>query len=152
MSPEHMMRRVLGVLTARYPHHRATSASTEGSAYITLGDAILIITTDWWAVILDGETTIPEHSWAGEGEETLVDEMVIALTTSGMPVASMVRSLDAGAQVRLIPSGEVITPTDAAPITITHIGGETTVRQSRRGVAYRRETSARVAIAHMLRH
>lgn len=152
MSPEHMMRRVLGVLTARYPHHRATSVATEGSAYITLGDAILIITTDWWAVILDGEATIPEHSWAGEGEETLVDEMVIALTTSSRPVGAMVGALDAGARVSLIPSGEVITPTDAPTITITHIGGETTVRQGRRGVAYRRETSARVAIAHMLRH
>lgn len=152
MSPEHMMRRVLGVLTARYPHHRATSVSTEGSAYITLGDAILIITPDWWSVILDGEEHVPEWPWKGTDEEYLVDEMVIALTTSWMPVASMVRSLDAGAQVRLIPSGEVITPTDAAPITITHIGGETTVRQSRRGVVYRRETSARVAIAHMLRH
>lgn len=152
MSPEHMMRRVLGVLTARYPHHRATSVSTEGSAYITLGDAILIITTGWWAVILYGETTIPEHSWAGESEETLVDEMVIALTTSSRPVGAMVGALDASARVRLIPSGEVIIPTDAPTITITHIGGETTVRQGRRGVAYRRETSARVAIAHMLRH
>ncbi|MBF1659604.1 MAG: hypothetical protein HXO58_07195 [Rothia mucilaginosa] len=152
MSPEHMMRRVLGVLTARYPHHRATSVATEGSAYITLGDAILIITPDWWSVILDGEEHVPEWPWKGTDEEYLVDEMIIALSMSWMAVGFMVSTLDAGARVHLLPSGEVITPTDAAPITITHIGGETTVRQGRRGVAYRRETNARVAIAHMLRH